>query len=551
MSFLSRRKDEERSSASSFMSWFGPKKGNSLTNSNSEVQAADSVISSFKNLEINKIKDFNLGAPSLDSPTKKISSSSPSSPMPSLKSASEIELNESRSPSAPPMVRVESFQPVEPQDAVHWIKNYNPDSCKSKLPDIIYDSCSCVARVDVNYIGVASGIMISTDFLLTVRHCLVEDVPLSSIKVLFGHLKPELNGEYFAVDSIIYPDDPLAIDKNLLANKTSDFMILKLKSILSGSGFREIFPGDKYGFKELVKLDPIRPKQLFFMGYSNKRHLKISEINVRPVELTALIPKIQERSADWLNGRPIFWNNGLQCGTILSLEKKETGYFFCIEMKSKDRHFLYVINDVVYSGRTKQPLQSQVFVGFSILFGEDHIIVSHKVFQGGSGGVFLTNDGFIYAVLMGRLLVPPFNQHLAQIPTIPAVTRLFQNVLLPEATKDQRYLNDKESKNIVQLYIIFVLEVESVANTFESDSVRQIIGHFKEFFRQCPQNFSVETAWNNLLAKVKSPSLQSFKQSIKKNGFNLEVENFIRSDPKPETDLFFVRHFFIGRNQNR
>ncbi len=23
------------------------------------------------------------------------------------------------------------------------------------------------------------------------------------------------------------------------------------------------------------------------------------------------------------------------------------------------------------------------------------------------------------------------------------------------------------------------------------------------------------------------------------------------SDPKPETDLFFVRHFFIGRNQNR
>lgn len=330
-----------------------------------------------------------------------------------------------RSPSAPPSLFPDSIQPIGAQRAVSWIKNYNPESSSSKLPPVVYDKRFQMARLDYDSgkKGVGSGILISDTVIMTTRHC-IEKRDLQKLSIRFGINKSGDKGDpAYSIKEVHDAGSEFAVSLGLKSGSLSDLVLLSLD--VAG---RDI-PGQKYGYTPIKSLSEAHAESgLYLLDFASGRHLKASSMLTRPVTLSKCLLQIKEPKS--LEGKPVFWNGGQQYGRILSIAKNKTETFVWVRVESdgrsnlgySDKRFRVSFEEgkgVVYN-QNGETLKSDFFVGQNILFGTDHIVVAHKAFSGGSGGILFTEEGDIFAVLRGVLDSVPSEHphHLALRPDI-------------------------------------------------------------------------------------------------------------------------------------
>lgn len=348
-----------------------------------------------------------------------------------------------RSPSTPPFNAPDPVAPVRSSEAVQWIKNYNPESSASKLPQAVYQKRFQTARIDVarRKKGIGSGILIAPNMILTARHCL-DKISQEELKIRFGiHKNGDVGDTPYLVSAVHASDSDVAAKLGLKAGPKADLVLLELETAGRQS------PGEKYGFTPIKPITEDHAKSgLYLFDYASGRHLKASAMMTRPVLLAKSLEKAKDLKK--LEGKPIFWNDGAQHGRVLSVTRDKQEAFVWIRVESdtrskkgySDQRFKVSFADGSVYNNKGELLHSDVFMGRNILFGTDHIVVAHKAFGGGSGGIFLTKEGDIFAVLCGVLdsVVSDLPHHVAVRPDVEQHFQgLFKGYMTPERTPEE------------------------------------------------------------------------------------------------------------------
>jgi len=273
--------------------------------------------------------------------------------------------------------------------------------------------------------GTASGVLISdVDFLIT-RHSLEDGFPLD-FAVGFGVTKSGKEPCPLIYDVVGWsePHCERARTLGLHAGGDSDFIILQLWN----SEYRHGAPGKQVPVAPMESFAQAKvPKKLFFVGYTNGSHLKVSSLPGRPLELNLLddeeFRSIQPTPIDGrlavradLTILQVTQNKEEDCTIYAKANPNSTSTIqWSVHRNERDGAIT-----LKYDGRFEEHA-SFWLRPITASFDDGHLFTSARTDRGSCGGVYFTEQGELYAIHQARILseqaeAMKYPDHLALLP---------------------------------------------------------------------------------------------------------------------------------------
>lgn len=270
--------------------------------------------------------------------------------------------------------------------------------------------------------GLGGGLLVGPNLLLCSKHSVH---PGANLSVTFGEVESTTRVSEitkYSVTGVLKPDDPTAQDIGLLCGSQGDMCIL----VLDG------YPGGTDNFTPIKVPDAI-PDELYFMGYSNGRHLKVSS-GAKQTLLTD-----SARQGIDLSDRDAFWNKDGTSGTI----KAQDDLTFHIVSHRGERPHSFTVEGNKVLRKNGHPLKDPVYVRRSPHKGIDHIILSHVTSRRSSGGAYFDRDGNLLFIHRGEIdrdrqdgpfetTDPTCVHHIGVTPWNPNLITFFDDYLVLE-----------------------------------------------------------------------------------------------------------------------
>lgn len=306
-------------------------------------------------------------------------------------------------------------------------------------PDIMCNIASRMASIKPtgeHGPGQFGGVLISPNVVLTVRHGIVGRTQTVTFR---NYERPDiLSCTHDDLDAHIYSGEVVSIDSNLArglgihAGPTSDLVLIQLDKQESD------FPTHHSNISPLP--EETHPGPLIHFGfYKGAKVLKVSKADTRTIDIKSALEK-----GIPLEGSRVSWAGYTNYGIITTIERQSEDTLLTVE-SNKDTgrsHQFLVKSSGVFKRFGTGDKPSDLCAESVILIGHDHVILGHKTGPGGSGGIYVTEDGSFYAMNIGEIdstlfTSDPdrhFKNHIAIFPGV-SFTSTFLNPFITEESK--------------------------------------------------------------------------------------------------------------------
>lgn len=279
-------------------------------------------------------------------------------------------------------------------DGKTFVRNQNTAHHQDK---VIEKYRASIGRVEINGVARGSGVMLSSDRLLTCAH-VIDDASNDAISVRFGVYEAGDRGDPGAIYGVedvqrcSMGNDGIELN---IVHDGGDLALLKLK-VNNGRVPCNVFltiPANP--MDALTNLSSV-----YFLGYTGATHLRYSKG-------FGLNPTLMSVSDKDLTGRRV--SHGARDGTMESHELETGEVVFSPAKKAGRRSKMLVSPDnVKYEVKKTKSFQTYanpetITAVLPPIFGEDHIILALKTAEGSSGGVYFTSHGEIIAIHCGAI----------------------------------------------------------------------------------------------------------------------------------------------------